>query len=475
MNISSRLFSFIVLNRATTFNFQKKLERSSFEKKTMIKYFLFVLNTLFLMTNGHTQSKLPTLSFDLEMIVEEPKDSQYPSQVLLDSKNRILFLGAEFSNSRATNGYNIWESAIWRRLPDGQIDTTFGDNGTIIYSNSYKGNEIQVAAIQSDDKIIIGELVRGKSSDSLRITRFLKEGKVDATFGKAGNLMIDPQPFEGANLQLKDIKIQTDGKILALGNYTQGTEFGQELFICRILTDGKLDESFGQSGMVKTQLGKFQDRGIEMLVEDDGKIWILGHYHNKSIFAKDLQIDIALIRLNSNGNFDKEFAMNGVVKFTGEQRFYSPYKIKNLSNGKIVIAGFSNPKPGQGNHFILILDQKKAMNLEVEKNQFAFFESPDQQNFQLAEMFLLEDESFLMCGTNQVNRETELLFTHFTPEGKPNLNFNKKGFLIKKMEGQMKLNPISGIQQQDGKIIIAGSTRKKIGYPDLFFLRLEVK
>ncbi|MFK8010049.1 MAG: hypothetical protein AB8H03_27085, partial [Saprospiraceae bacterium] len=201
----------------------------------------------------------------------------------------------------------------------------------------------------------------------------------------------------------------------------------------------------------------------------------LGHHHDNSIFSKDLQIDITLIRLNSNGAFDKEFAIDGVAKFEGEQKFYSPYKIKKLSNGKIIIAGSSNLKPGKGNHFILILDHTKTINLKVEKNQFAIFESPNQQNVQLAEMFILEDESFLLCGTNTVNRETELLFTHFTSDGKPNLNLNKKGFLTKKIEGQMRLNLTSGIQQQDGKIIITGSTRKKIGYPDLFFLRFEVK
>ncbi|MFK8010220.1 MAG: hypothetical protein AB8H03_27955, partial [Saprospiraceae bacterium] len=287
----------------------------------MIKYFLLLLNTLLFITFGYSQSKFPTLNFDLEMIVEKPKDQQYSSRVLLDSKNRMLFLGAEFSYSRATNGYNIWESAIWRRLPDGQIDSTFGDNGILIYSNSYKGNEIQVAAIQPDDKIIIGELVRGKSNDSLRITRFLGEGKVDTNFGKGGNLVINPEPIESANLQLRNIKIQPDGKILVLGNYTQGTEYGQELFLCRILTNGKLDKSFGQAGMVKTQIGKYQDRGIEIFLEEDGKIWILGHHHDNSIFSKDLQIDITLIRLNSNGAFDKEFAIDGVAKFEGEQKF----------------------------------------------------------------------------------------------------------------------------------------------------------
>lgn len=435
-------------------------------------FFLFILTTFFFINLGYSQS---TLSFDLETIEEAPKDSQYPSQVLLDSKNRMLFLGAEFSNSRATNGYNIWESAIWRKLPDGKIDKEFGKNGLLIYSNSYKGNEIQVAAIQSDDKFIIGELVRGKSNDSLRITRFLEEGKVDTNFGKEGNLIINLQPSESANLQLKDIKIQADGKILVLGNYTEGIEFGQELFLCRILPNGKLDKSFGQAGMLKTQFGKYQDRGIEMLVMEDGKIWVLGHQHDKSIFSKDLQIDITLICLNSDGSFDKEFAKDGIAKFTGEQKFYSPQRIKKLSDGKIVIAGFSNPKPGQGNHFILILDTKESINLELEKNQLAIFESPNQQNFQLVEMFILEDKSFLLCGTNTVNRETELLFSHFSPDGKPNLSFGNNGFFIKKLEGQMKLNPISGIQQQNGKIIIAGSTRKKIGYPDLFFLRFEVK
>lgn len=440
----------------------------------MKKYFLSIFIVSFSIIWGCSQSTSSTLNFDLEKIVEEKYD-QYPAEILLDSKGRMIFIGAELSLERSANGYNSWETIIWRRLPDGELDKDFGEQGKLIYRDSYKGNETHVAVIQSDDKIVICETVRQKSTDSLRMTRLLPDGKLDKDFGKNGSVLINPNPFESANLHFTDIEIQKDGKILVLGNFAQGKNFDLELFLFRFLKDGTLDKKFGKQGMIKSQGGKFQDRGIKLLVEDNGKIWILGNHHTESIFSKDLQIHVTLTRLNEDGTLDEKFADKGTSIFTGEQQFYYPRSIEKSPNGKLVLSGYVNLKPQQGSHFVMIFDPNEPLDLEIEKNNFSVLETPLGQNFQVSNTSILEDHSILLWGTNHLTGKQELVVTHFTADGKPDLDFCGKGYFIKSLGDLVTLTPNASIQQKDGKVIISGSTRKKVGYFNLFFLSVELK
>src|SRR3954464_7568328 len=126
--------------------------------------------------------------------------------------NNKFVLGGEFTTYNGeTHNY------IVRTLADGSIDNSFnsgtGLNGTV-----------SSVAIQTDNKIIVGGAFTNYNGTSVPgFIRILEDGTLDSLF-TAGNTL-------GNSTK---IKIQSDGKILALSS------FG----LARINADGSIDSTF---------------------------------------------------------------------------------------------------------------------------------------------------------------------------------------------------------------------------------------
>ena len=124
---------------------------------------------------------------------------------------------------------------LYRFNPDGSPDLDFATNGvsiTIIKSATD-------LALQQDGKILV--VGSASTGSGYQFRRFLPNGQVDSAFGingtKAGT-------FGGVSTFTNDIEIQDDGKIVSSGTFS---EFGtrSDIFIARFLPDGNVDSSFG--------------------------------------------------------------------------------------------------------------------------------------------------------------------------------------------------------------------------------------
>ncbi|HEX8547152.1 MAG TPA: T9SS type A sorting domain-containing protein [Cytophagaceae bacterium] len=168
---------------------------------------------------------------------------------------------------------------------DGANDITFNpsDHG---FGND-KGPNGKVFAIetQNDGNILIGGIFSSYNDTTRnRIARLNKLGRLDTGFN----------PGQGANDTIKAIAVQNDGKILIGGDFTK---FNGEIRnrIARLNTDGSLDNTFdpraGTNGGITT-----------IAIQSDGKILVGGNFTN---FDGTTRGRIA--RLNVNGTVDKEF------------------------------------------------------------------------------------------------------------------------------------------------------------------------
>ena len=63
--------------------------------------------------------------------------------------------------------------------------------------------------------------------------------------------------------------IQNDGKII-LGGFTNNS-IDDDFALVRFNSDGSLDNTFGTSGIVITQIGSSDERIHSLLLQDDGK------------------------------------------------------------------------------------------------------------------------------------------------------------------------------------------------------------
>ncbi len=197
----------------------------------------------------------------------------------LQSDGKIV-IGGRFSAINDTT-----RNRIARLNSDGTLDTSFLATGTGV------NIEVFTLALQSDGKTVIGGFftsVNGTTRNG--IARLNSDGSLDTSFLAAGS---------GVNNSVFAVAVQADGKVLIGGLFTNvnGTERNGA---ARLNADGNLDTFFMATG-------SGADAPLyTMAVQSDGKILIGGTFTNFSGTSRN-----GIARLNTNGTVDTSFLASG--------------------------------------------------------------------------------------------------------------------------------------------------------------------
>lgn len=162
---------------------------------------------------------------------------------------------------------------------------------------------------QTDGKIIIaGEFRSYDYKSKNRIMRLNADGTIDSSFNIG----------TGANSGITSVAIQTDGKILITGGFTNfnGTTVNR---IARLNSDGTVDNTF----ISGTGLNSYSS----IAVQADGKILIGGYFTSYNGVAKK-----HIARLNVDGTLDTTFNLGDGPDSTVRKIIVKP-------DGKILITG----------------------------------------------------------------------------------------------------------------------------------------
>jgi uncharacterized delta-60 repeat protein len=139
--------------------------------------------------------------------------------------------------------------AILHLLDDGRLDPAFGGgDGVVLIAVETFFVQTKDVVIQPDQRIVVGghTLVTGKQQPFL--TRLLPDGTLDSSFGEGGIAKGE------TGLIATDLALQADGsRIVVTGGHTT-TGFPPDFtFIAgRFTSDGQVDAAFGASGVVTT-------------------------------------------------------------------------------------------------------------------------------------------------------------------------------------------------------------------------------
>jgi len=220
---------------------------------------------------------------------------------------------------------------------DGTLDTTFGNNGTVVTDVFGRFSRATGVAIQPDGKIVVvGTADLSATSWSFALVRYDTHGNLDTTFGLGGIVATN---FN--NSVAHRVAIQTDGKIVVAGYANVGGHFGFAL--ARYLPeDGSLDPSFDHDGKVTTAasyFGFFDAVPYDVDIQPDGKILIGGNAGRTA--TSDNSSDFVLARYNSDGSLDLAFNHDGIVTTNFAGQTEQAYRIALQPDGKIVSAGWA--------------------------------------------------------------------------------------------------------------------------------------
>jgi uncharacterized delta-60 repeat protein len=210
---------------------------------------------------------------------------------------------------------------VYRFLADGSVDTGFGSDG-IVATNLNGSFEPGDFAIQPDGRIIIGGAASFNGDYSrFVLVRYQPNGSLDASFGQNGVLIAPPNTNRHDGL--RSVRLQPDGKIIATGTALAGVT---SFVLFRFHANGMPDASFGTNGEVITPAGY---NGGQAALLPDGKIILFGGNAGLPAFY----------RYNSDGTLDASFGTNGsvTVSLVPDGRAVS---FARQPDGKLVLGGY---------------------------------------------------------------------------------------------------------------------------------------
>jgi uncharacterized delta-60 repeat protein len=186
----------------------------------------------------------------------------------LQPDSKIIVAGGVRAGPRF--GYTI----LVRYLPDGRLDDTFGTGGRVTVSPVGTSNAASALLLQADGKLVVtGSGFTAVTPGTLFITRFQPDGSLDPTFGQAGTVTF-VSPLQGAASSGQAIIQQSDGKLVVAGAFPTSGATG---LLARYLPNGSLDPSFGTGGIAMPPIGS-SGGGVGLIQQPDSKLVVAGGF-----------------------------------------------------------------------------------------------------------------------------------------------------------------------------------------------------
>ena len=340
--------------------------------------------------------------------------------VAVQNDGKIVVAGTAGNAALSEN-----DIVIARYLPDGSLDSTFGEGGLqLIDAPGPEGLTRDMIIDQS------GKILLGGGAFSFRLTRLDGNGQLDATFGNNGVVTLGDIPGSALARGVDSLAIQADGKIVASGTYfgVNPLTLG-DLALMRLNQDGSIDSSFGENGFVHFDVGAEENRKKGLAIDDEGGIVVAGN----SAFSNGVS-DTFVMRYNANGSVDASFSDDGLQIIPGEGS-NKEYEVEIDDQGKILVAG------------------KRLLRLNADGSLDNSFENDGIAGHPEADFTCLkiQNDGKIVAG----GRLGNAYVARFNSDGTQDLTFNETGFnTVSFTSTQDYFNDLA--LQTDGKVVAVG-------------------
>ena len=365
----------------------------------------------------------------------------------LQTDGKIIIAGIRFVGNSAQGG----DFLVARYNPDGTLDRTFGQRGQVITDLGLT-EQAAAVAVQPDGKIVIAGGtydIFPSSGGMYALVRYNSNGSIDPTFGNAG---VVTTSFGTSGCFASAMAIQADGKIVAAGTNYRDFSSDSDFAVARYNADGSLDSSFGGGGFVSTDFNQGLDAALSVALQADGKIITAGSAVSGASFY-----DFALVRYLANGTLDSTFGSGGKVESDlGSNNLDQANAVALQSDGKIVAAGTTIARNGL-DQFFAITRYNSDGTLD---NSFGRrgLTTVDFGSFsQRARSVLLQtDGKIVAVGyADTESSDSDFLVTRLNANGRIDTSFGIGG-TVRTSFGDLNGGATSSVLQPDGKIVAAG-------------------
>ena len=247
-------------------------------------------------------------------------------------------------NQRVLLAFVCWVTGAPALAAPGDLDPTFGTNGLVLIEVPRATAAAATVFAQPDGKLLIGR-TGNLTADDFSVIRLNSDGTMDSSFGVGGRTAIDYPRVTGRTLA---VIAQADGNIAVGGTLVADAAATRELALARLLSDGRLDTSFGQSGVARadfSDLSRVASASANAVVQQrDGKLVAAGtalYRLQRDEGAAFADPQMVLVRFDTGGVLDTGFGTAGRVVLESPTGTASEIRwLTQQPDGKLVAAGF---------------------------------------------------------------------------------------------------------------------------------------
>lgn len=235
-----------------------------------------------------------------------PSPPAYSSKEILGREMAAYKDGETFIQTEGATCNCVAQSALFHYASDGLLDTTFGAGGAYLSDSGRATGQIDAVgispmAIDSQGRPL---LARSSGGESL-VTRLTPSGQLDQTFGEDGSVTSDCSCGYG-DLQLIPGR---DGTVTLSRSSTTSHWGGSEdvyvYSLMRLQADGSLDTEFGTDGSTTFYMRAYSSQSWAN--GRGGALYLGGSRYAGADAPSRLAGGPYLIRISANGQLDRHF------------------------------------------------------------------------------------------------------------------------------------------------------------------------
>ena len=307
---------------------------------------------------------------------------------------------------------------------------------------------------------------------SVAVTNIKEAGDLDVTFGSGGKVITD---LGRSDDSCGSMVLQPDGKILVAGYTFNPGAVGADaaIAVVRYITAGSLDPTFGTGGWVTTVVESFSSDARSIALQPDGKIVVVG---STSIDGKTA---IAVVRYYSNGVLDATFGGRGwVTTSLGSFRASYGQSVVVQRDGKIVVAGTAYSDGGSSSDFVVVrYESNGSLDPTFGTGGWVATDIGSSTSDTCSSVALQpEDGKIVVVGSTYryydyyPYQDSVIAVVRYNTDGSLDTSFDKDGKVTTGIRLYSGASCVA-LQPEDGKIVVAGSTRREGGSGEFALVR----
>ncbi|MBI2066990.1 MAG: hypothetical protein HYT77_03145 [Deltaproteobacteria bacterium] len=341
----------------------------------------------------------------------------------------------------------------------GDLDFTFGLEGVGLTDFEQEIDGVADIAIQPDGKIIVVGTMKEASHQSFAVARFLSDGSLDTTFGNDG-LVTDDFGGVGVN-QASAVAVSNNGKIIVVGRS------GLYIGVLRLTPQGAVN------WRVRPNPYPWVDIATDVYTHPNlGNIHIAGITGYSSTWVPIIGcLHDTGTPCTFFGQWEEGRPGWNDANFPDTTQDVASSIAYDSHNERFILGGFAGD--GTSDRFGLVqFDLKGDLRTSFGTSGYVRRDISGSTMERMTEIAVQEwDQKIVAVGFGQVSGNNQIVVARYNIDGTWDNSFSSDGSTITNVPGCTNAKAASVAIQEDRKIVVAGTCRESSGTPHFTLIR----